>query len=741
MRRLLGIGAGLLVALILATGVFGVAVVTGVFDLSATAKPSALEQRIARFLLNRSIERRAPRSTNPIPSSAAVLEEGLSHYRTNCLACHGAPGVEPFELGRGLNPPAPDLSAPAIQARPDGELFWVIRHGIRMTGMPAFQPTHSDEEIWALVGTVRHLPQLMPAERAFLQSAHETQEHRHDDAGHEHAPSPGTTEPNAHSHETAPEAPPSPAVTEPHVHSPETTHEPVTPPASTDHHAHSPASGDEPASTESEAVHDSPAGEQHQHEAEPPPISMESRSGTPNSETHSHQPDSSAVSPLHPAEDHHPHGEPDSTGTEHRDAGSGAQGHEHESRAEPEMRPDHGHASQEHAAEGEDHLERISGLYGSYLNSRESSGTAWQPERAPHDGLHVMRGAWMYMFHGFANAVYDDQGGKRGDEDVFGASMLMGIARRPVGSGVLGLRAMLSGDPATIGKEGYPLLLQTGETANGRDALIDRQHPHDLWMELAASLSVIASDRSAFLYLGMPGEPALGPPAFMHRHSGLPAPLAPISHHWLDSTHITFGVATLGLVQGPLKLEASLFTGREPDEERWGWDTPKMDSHAFRVSYNPGPAWSLQTSFGRLQSSEQLHPDVDTDRTTASVMYNPSPNSQITLAWGRNENRPGRSLDMFLAETAIGIGKKHTLFARAEYGQKNELFTEHDPRADRAFTVAQTSVGYIHDVVVLDHALVGIGGSASISFVPKEIEVVYGRAPLSGTIFARGNLK
>src|SRR5687768_2320289 len=135
---------------------------------------------------------------------------------------------------------------------------------------------------------------------------------------------------------------------------------------------------------------------------------------------------------------------------------------------------------------------------------------------------------------------------------------------------------MVSLEPATIGKRGYPLIGQTGETADGKTHLIDRQHPHDLFMELAATYSRNISDTaSVFLYVGLPGEPALGPPAFMHRTSGVDNPEAPITHHWLDSTHITFGVVTAGVVVNNWKLEASAFRGREPDQHRFDIEPPK----------------------------------------------------------------------------------------------------------------------------------------------------------------------
>ena len=235
---------------------------------------------------------------------------------------------------------------------------------------------------------------------------------------------------------------------------------------------------------------------------------------------------------------------------------------------------EHSHAAE--AQQGE--MPGMQGLYGGYPAGREASGTSWQPEAAGHAGWHASLGDWSTMTHGFVNLVYDDQGGRRGDTKTFANSMLMTMGQRAVGeAGTLGLRAMLSADPA-FGKGGYPLLLQTGETADGRTSLTDRQHPHDLFMELAATYSHrLGEGRSLFAYVGLPGEPALGPPAFMHRFSGEDNPEAPISHHWLDSTHITYGVATLGYVVGGVKLEASAFRGREPDQNRADIETGRLD--------------------------------------------------------------------------------------------------------------------------------------------------------------------
>ncbi len=170
---------------------------------------------------------------------------------------------------------------------------------------------------------------------------------------------------------------------------------------------------------------------------------------------------------------------------------------------------------------GMDMSQPMTGAFGPYAMSREASGTSWQPESTPEGGLHFSAGPWMLMAHGYVDAIYDNQGGPRGNDKAFSASMAMLMAQRPLGEdGTLGLRAMMSLDPL-MGANGYPLLFATGETANGREALVDRQHPHDLFMELSASYSLkLSAENSVFIYAGLPGEPALGRP---HSCTAFPA--------------------------------------------------------------------------------------------------------------------------------------------------------------------------------------------------------------------------
>lgn len=384
------------------------------------------------------------------------------------------------------------------------------------------------------------------------------------------------------------------------------------------------------------------------------------------------------------------------------------------------------------------------GLLGNYPRTREASGTSWQPDTVPHEGVHAMFGEWMLMAHGFANVIYDNQGGERGDRKVFSSNMLMWMADHPLGSGTFGARSMLSLEPLTIGRKGYPLLLQTGETADGETPLIDRQHPHDFFMELAATYSVPLTPGSSFFgYVGLPGEPALGPPAFMHRFSGMDNPEAPLTHHWLDSTHITFGVGTLGYIWRQVKIEGSVFRGREPDEDRWDMEAPRFDSYATRLSYNPTPAWTLQASFGHLDSPEQLEPEVDTDRFTISASYHKAwggQHWQTTAAWGRNRNDPGRDLDGFLMETLLNFQRTHTFFGRVENVEKNELFDEGNTLHGKSFTVNKASLGYIYDFPEWHEVQWGIGGLGSLHFLPNRIESAYDETPFSFMIFVRAKL-
>ena len=346
------------------------------------------------------------------------------------------------------------------------------------------------------------------------------------------------------------------------------------------------------------------------------------------------------------------------------------------------------------------------------------------------------------MAHGTVNLVYDHQGGRRGDDKAFASGMLMGMARRPIGNGTLQFKAMLSPDPI-MGARGYPLLLASGETANGTDRLIDRQHPHDFFMELSGSISQnIGAKSSVFLYGGLPGEPAFGPPAFMHREAILDSPEAPISHHWLDSTHITFGVLTAGVVVDRVKIEASRFNAREPDQHRWNIETGPLDSTSVRVSWNPTRTVSLQGSWGHFVDPEQLEPGVDQKRWSASALWAdeiaPGWKAAGTLAWGRktiDEHGDALKDDAYVAEASLKHGG-WTVFGRGEITENRELVSvdEHGP----AYRVGKVSLGAVRDFRIADHFSLGAGGLLAVNFVPDGLAPLYGgHNPLGAMGFVR----
>jgi hypothetical protein len=379
----------------------------------------------------------------------------------------------------------------------------------------------------------------------------------------------------------------------------------------------------------------------------------------------------------------------------------------------------------------------MGGALGPYPMEREASGTAWQPDMSEHIGLMKIRGDWTLMAHGVLNLVYDHQSGPRGDDKAFASGMLMGMAKRPLGNGTLQFKAMVSPDPL-MGANGYPLLLASGETANGLDRLIDRQHPHDFFMELSASASQkIGRKSSVFVYAGLPGEPAFGPPAFMHREAILESPEAPITHHWLDSTHISFGVVTGGIVLDRLKVEVSRFNGREPDQHRWNIETGPLDSTSVRLSWNPTPALALQGSWGHFTDPEQLELGVDQKRLSASALYAreivPGWKFAGTLAWGR-KTAHGHNDDAAALEASLKH-KQWTLFGRGEITENRELLDIDD---GPAFRVGKVSSGLIRDFRIAEHLLLGAGGLCSVNFVPDALAKFYGnRNPTGAMAFVR----
>jgi hypothetical protein len=349
-------------------------------------------------------------------------------------------------------------------------------------------------------------------------------------------------------------------------------------------------------------------------------------------------------------------------------------------------------------------------------------------------GLHLMSGEWMLMLHGYGWATYSEQGGTRGDKQGFVTSMAMAEASRDLAPGTrLRLQTMLSLDPL-MGARGYPNLFATGETAGGVP-LVDRQHPHDLFMELSARIDAeLGGGVSGFLYGGPVAEPALGTSAFMHRRSARLNPEAPITHHWFDSTHITYGVVTAGLASKHWQVEASAFRGREPDERRWNIETFRLDSWSVRATWTPSPNWAVSLSHGNLKEPEVTHPGEDEQRTVGAVAY-ADRRLAATVAYSRKAHG-GDVHGAFLAEATFDITRRHALFGRVETVDNGELFEAPDPLAGRSFTVTKATFGYGYTIPIRAFGLT-LGGSASLYAKPAALDAAYGGNPKSFTLFAK----
>ena len=413
------------------------------------------------------------------------------------------------------------------------------------------------------------------------------------------------------------------------------------------------------------------------------------------------------------------------------------------------------------------------------MDPRDAGGTSWRPASSPPDALHFATGSWTLMLHGAVTLAYTRDPDPRGGEQLYSTNMLMLGAARALGAGVLEFRAGASAEPA-MGAEGYRLLLQTGETADGQLPLVDRQHPHDLLMELAAAYRVpLQPDLSLFTYVALVGAPAFGPPVFMHRASGQDLPAAPLAHHVLDATHITNGVVTAGIVgQDKVRIELSVFNGLEPDQNRWDVEPPRFDSYALRATVNPTADFSIGGSVGRLAEPERLHPGIPQVKLAVWAMYNrplARGNWQTTLAYGRNRSErftilvadaqqkyPPAILDHYLslfdltglpadsvylvfptrvergllAESALRSGR-WTAVGRVETLQRDELFPPSDSLHSKSFTVTKLHGGVVFDLLRVTGGVLGFGASGSVHLVPSQLESAYGSTPASFQVYTR----
>jgi hypothetical protein len=380
--------------------------------------------------------------------------------------------------------------------------------------------------------------------------------------------------------------------------------------------------------------------------------------------------------------------------------------------------------------------------------NRNGSGTGWLPDASPMYGSMFHKNKWMYMLHGNLFLRYNSQDftnkGSRGTSKFDAPDWVMFMGQRQVGkSGLFHFNTMFSLDAAIAGGSGYPLLFQSGEAYKGK-SIVDRQHPHDLFSELSVSYSQALSKKAdVFAYVAYPGEPAIGPVAFMHRPSALDNPDAPISHHWVDATHITFGVATLGVRYDNFKLEGSSFTGREPDENRYNFDKPLFNSWSGRLSYNPTKNWALQVSRGFLKSPEALHTDEDINRTSASAIYSAElkDNSTVnaTAVWGQNKSKGYDGENAFLLEGSWRKNKL-ALHARYEWVQKSteELsLDETDYGHHAVFPVNAFTAGFNYDLLKFGNTRLAGGSQFTLYHANEKLNSLYGKNPMAIEVYLR----
>ncbi len=384
-----------------------------------------------------------------------------------------------------------------------------------------------------------------------------------------------------------------------------------------------------------------------------------------------------------------------------------------------------------------------------------STGTASDPRRdlfqsdmalmngmVPVDPMAGMLIPWHFMDVGLATAAYNDQGGPSGGSEIESVNWNMAHLQGSLGKGLLSVMMMNSLEEATFPKEGSRELFQTGETYQGRP-LVDRQHPHDFFMNLSATYRYpLGPEAGLWLQVAPVGEPAFGPTAFMHRASAGDNHTAPLSHHWQDSTHISFNVITLGGGWRWFAVEASVFHGREPDEQRWNIDGGKIDSASGRVRFFLPQAWSAQVSYGLLENPEALEPG-DLHRISASVSYGAAGDRPlaVSLIWGRNVEDPGVS-DSLLLEGALQITPLDQVYARMEYVQKDFylLRTKMFPPPGlprRLADIGALTGGYLHDFALVRGLDTGVGGDLTLYAFPTGLDPAYGSFPVSGHVFLR----
>ena len=350
---------------------------------------------------------------------------------------------------------------------------------------------------------------------------------------------------------------------------------------------------------------------------------------------------------------------------------------------------------------------------------------------------------WMTMVHGYVFLTVNRQGGPSGDREFESQNHLLTMAIKSLWGGKVSLLGSFTLEPATIPVHGSAELFQRGETYQDV-LLVDRQHPHDLFVELGAAWErPLGKSTRVRLYLAPLGEPALGPVSYPHRLSASENPTAPLAHHYQDSTHIAADVATLGLTASMFTLEGSVFHGQEPDENRWDIDQGKLDSYSGRLTARPMPELSMQISTGHLEHPEAIEPG-DQTRSTASVTYQaaiPGGFLAATVIAGKNQTPEGPEWGNTL-EWTWKFARVNFLYGRVESVDRDayELVNKRQrpegvPR-DRVSVQAAT-LGFARDFPWFSEVESGLGTDFTFYRFPSRFDSVYGANPISFHGFLR----
>jgi hypothetical protein len=372
-----------------------------------------------------------------------------------------------------------------------------------------------------------------------------------------------------------------------------------------------------------------------------------------------------------------------------------------------------------------------------------SSGTGWQPASVPERDWMISRAGWDLMAHGVIFVTYNQQGGPRGEGKAESENYFMFMQQHRWWRGTILFREMFSAESLTSPHPGFPELFQTGETYHGQP-LVDHQHPHNVFAELALLYTVPISKKLSWLFYGGPSaEPALGPVTYLHRESASEDPAAPLGHHLQDSTHTSFGVLTSGLVVDRFKLEGSVFNGREPDEERWSIQLAPLDSWSVRASAAPTRNWTAQYSYGRLEHPEAADPE-DERRQTASVEYNRALSGKglgqgdwsTSVVWGRkHKDTEDTNQTSYLMESTLNFRQRNYAYTRLELVDKDELFPESPTHP--SYRIGAYTFGGVRDLVHNQRWQLGLGGDVTFYTKPAVLDPIYGQNPVSFHVFLR----